>query len=285
MPFDLAACASDLAPPAGESRTLADVASERHGPPPVLAEIALVDPPRRARVAAAIAAALPASWRPHVELDASGMAETVAIDLPGELPLDVLARQLLAFVRGHACLFGITAPDRVRAVPYEDRYLGLAIDPIAIGGIDVEIDWLPDGTHVTLEHHFWPIAPVVPKHVQLGRYLGRPFHVDVDRFPPNAPEIHRRVDGAVRASDLDVEPGPLLACRGVTLIVGAGAWVDLQGHGDDDVLRALPQPIDAAGAPVGPGWVMPRVVDADSLASADRFDAHGSLCLGRSDTP
>ncbi|HEY1815688.1 MAG TPA: hypothetical protein VGG74_25240 [Kofleriaceae bacterium] len=286
MPFDLAACASDLAPPPGEARTLADAARERHGPPPLLAEIALVDPPHRARVAAAIAAALPASWRPTVELDASGMAETVALEVPGAPSIDELAPQVLAFVRGHACLFGITAPDRVRAAPYADHFVALAIDPVSIGGVDVSIERLAGATRVMLAHHFWPIAPVAPKHVQLGRYFGRPFHEDIEMFPRKGPPGHRRIDGTVGANDLHVEPGPLLACRGAMLIVRAAAWIDLNGHGDDDVVRALPQPVDAAGAPVGPGWVMPRVVDVGSPSALDdRVDARGSVCLGRSDTP
>jgi hypothetical protein len=133
--FDLPACAADLAP-AAEVRTIADLAGERGTPPPQLARMPLVTAAVRTRAEAAIAAAWPESWHPHVELDGAGMAELITLDVPGVHGAAELAPEVQAFMRAHACLFGLAAPDHVHVAPYLDRWLTLSVDPVAV--VDAE---------------------------------------------------------------------------------------------------------------------------------------------------
>src|SRR5262249_35873604 len=119
-PFDIAHCASDVGA-AATAAVLANVPSERGAPPPELDRIALLDAAARATEARAIEEMFPASWHAHVELDATGMAHVVAIELPQKLTAEQALAPALAFVRAHPCLFGISEPGALGAHVGETR--------------------------------------------------------------------------------------------------------------------------------------------------------------------
>lgn len=283
MPFDLAACAVDLGPAPAEVRALGDVPAERRGPPPELARIPLLDAATRARNAAAMARALPTSV---VELDATGMAAHVSIDLPGTHTADELAPIVLAFVRAHACLFGVTAPEKMHAEPYVDRNIALARDPVAVGGIAIALDAQPNATRLTFDGHMWPIAALAPAIPKLTRYLGRPFAQDREMWNLHkaGPPSHMTWRGNVGELDLRTEPGPALVCSGHALVVRPAIWVELDGKpaNGDRVLTELPAAIDLrTQRPIGGAWIAPQIVDSGHpWAAPDRANDAGSRCVG-----
>jgi hypothetical protein len=286
MPFDLAACAVDLAPTPAEVRALGDAPGERSGPPPALARIPLLDAATRARHAAAIIAALPAAWAPVVELDATGMAAHVAIDLPGTHTAEEMAPIALAFVRAHACLFGVTAPEKLSAEPYAERFITLARDPVAIGGIAVALEARPAITRLTFDAHMWPIAALAPPVPKLTRYLGRAFAQDREmwNFHKPGPPGHMTWRGNVSEHDLRAEPGPALVCTGHALVVRPAIWVELDGKpaNGDRVLAELPAMIDLrTQRPIGGAWIAPQIVESGHpWAATDRANDAGTRCGG-----
>jgi hypothetical protein len=280
-PFDLATCQLDVAP-VRAARALRDLTGERGKPPPVMTRIARVDRRDAAATATALAAALPGTWKPTIELDVSGMASVVEVHVPGSHTTLELAADVLGFVRARPCLFGIVEPAALDAhvigAQHQGTWVLFDVRPRSVGVIQADVESEGDTTRVRIEGHLWPIAdatPAIDEGRMLARYLGLGATIHAGERYMVDPATHRHTgcvpiyrDVVTEPATFRVQPGPILACRARTLEVVAGAVVSLPSMkpGHDPVLDELPAALDPDGNRITP-YLAPamRSPDQDDL--------------------
>ncbi len=279
-PLDVRACTLDLGPGAAMPQSLAELPAERGAPPPVSTRIALADHATTVATAATLSAALPARWRPHVELDTTGMATHVQLEVLGEHKPNELVPDVLAFVRAHPCLFGVTDPKALVARASEIRGPWVLIDqPGSFGAIQAEVVADHGVTRVRIDQHLWPIArpPIAidPNRV-LAHYLGLAAHLEIGTRYLVDPKTRQHTgcvpmfkDEVTTADSFALRAPPLLVCRDRIAAVTAGAYVVLPGMPVrvDPVLKELPAALDPTGAVIARPWIVPaeRPTGEDNL--------------------
>jgi hypothetical protein len=289
-PPELAACAQAVTTGAASPVDLAQLPAETAHGAGVRARFALLGAAARTAEQAAIAAWAPA-WKPTVEVDATGMATRVAITLPGARTPAAELPDALAFVRAHACLFGVADPAAIAAHVYDERYIFVTREPASIGAIAIDVAAEHGATTVTITGHFWPIADaeVTVPHAALARYLGRAMTQDWEDLAKATFGNHRTLHVKTSERELRPEGGHALICRKGVLDVHAAAYLDLAGTPDPDGpasdrarLAELPAVISLDdGAPYGKAWIMPRRIAPDeNYAGEDRMNDAGAACLG-----
>jgi hypothetical protein len=284
-PFDIGACTLDRTAPAAVVSTLADLPRERGGPPRASTQLLRIDARTRAANTARIAATIPTSWKPHLELDMFAMATKLEIHLPGEYTAAELAPAVLDFVRTHPCLFGIVDPSavdvRVLGLHHEGTVAMVDVKPRALGTMWVSIDVEHGATRVQFVHHLWPVkepSATIDAHQILARFVGKTATLHVGSRYLIYPKTHRhrgcapivRTQVTVVAS-FAVRPGPILVCADDVADVRAGAFVWLRGQtrDGDPMLRELPTALAPNGHSFGRPWIAPaiRTPDDDALGS------------------
>jgi hypothetical protein len=262
--FDLGACSLD----------------PKAGPPPVMDHVTLVD----AKSAAELAAKLAAQLNMRVELDTAQMATLVEFHVPGQRTAAELAPDILAFVRAHACMFGVVDPAALSAhatgPQHDGTWVLIDLKPRSIGAIQAEVDIDGKTTRVRIEHHLWPIADVTPtidlEHM-LARYIGRAVTIHRGWRYLVDPATHRHRacvpiyrDVITEASTFNWRGGPILVCgkRSAEVRAGAFVWIDPMRSNTDAALAELPTALDPDGNRFA-SFIAPalRSPDDDSLAA------------------
>jgi hypothetical protein len=284
--FDLLACATNLVPGDASPVEVRRTAYERGLAPPAMKQFALHRARELEAAAHTITSALPKSWQPHVELDATGMAKLVELRIPGAHRPAELAPAILDFVRSHACLFGVVSPELLAAhatgPEHEGAIVEIDVRPRSVGTIDAEVEVSAGGwTRVHLHHHLWPVADpklaVDPK-LLLARYVGYPMQTTAYHMLRN-PRVCVRTHRAAVATESSFRwnAGPMMLCKSEVIEVHSGAFVWLAG-GDAtgaSPLGTLPSVLQLNGRAfdnAGGSWLAPafRTPGEDSTPQDSR---------------
>jgi hypothetical protein len=270
--------------------TLAEISAERADAPQITDAFPLLDAKQRTAAAARIAAMFPADWNPIVQLDATGMAHVIELELPGKLRVDDLVTPALQFVRAHACLFGIVKPVELTAHAYTNDVI-FDRAPHTIGSLSAAVYPGASTTRIRFAGHLWPVADrtvtIEPKRV-LKRWLGRTATRRIEMFGPAGTRPGLRFERrATLDLDFGLDPGPILVCDRGHLGVSAAIFVALHAEPDGDaVLAELPAPVDGQGKRITAPWIMPVLVAPDAnWTPDDRASPAGRTCLAVPNDP
>lgn len=286
--YDFAKCIGS-AQASPDATTFDAIGGETLAPPPVVTTFTHLDANARAKLAATVEASLPVAWRPHVEIDATGMAHRIVLELPGVLTAEKLAAPLLAFVQRRACLFGITAPQEL-TVHTVDRAVLFERAPQRIGGLDALVEADAKTTTITLGSHLWPVSaaqPAIDRARQLKRYVKKAARFDMEMFGA------RMKDGSYTApghmirnrdtydGDFELTSGPIIFCTPRGFTVRAAYHVGLGAEPIAPVLKELPAIVDRDGAVIRGTWIAPILVEpTENYTPIDRLGRGAADCLG-----